>query len=119
MIERRFGFPVVVAVRSERALRSVVDSAPDGFGTEPDRFHSDAIFLRGPLTAAEAMKVVRLRDGVDQAWKGRGVLYFARLSAKRTKSRMSSIVGTPEYADMTIRSWQTTLKLVELLDDDG
>ena len=117
LIERRFGFPIVVAVRSERALRSVVESAPDGFGVEPDRFHSDVIFLRGSLTPAKAMKVVRLREGVDQAWKGRGVLYFARLSAQRTKSRMSSIVGTPEYADMTIRSWATTVKLVELLDE--
>ena len=116
LIERRFGLPIVVAVRSEAALRAVVESAPDGFGAKPDRFHSDVIFLRGPLTPARAMKVVRLRDGVDQAWKGRGVLYFARLSAQRTKSRMSSIVGTPEYADMTIRSWKTTVKLVELLD---
>ena len=117
VLERRFGFPIVVAVRSERALRAVVKSAPKGFGTEPDRFHSDTIFLRSPLTAAQAMKVVRTRDGVDQAWKGRGVLYFARLSAERTKSRMSAIVGTPEYANMTIRSWKTTVKLVELLDE--
>ena len=118
-VERRFGLPIVVAVRSERALRSVVSSAPEGFGTQPDRFHSDTIFLRSPLTAAQAMKVVRLRDGVDQAWTGRGVLYFARLSAQRTKSRMSSIVATPEYANMTIRSWKTTVKLVEMLDDAG
>lgn len=117
LLQRRFGLPIVVAVRSERALRSVISSAPDGFGTQPDRFHSDTIFLRGGLTAAKAMKVVRLREGVDQAWKGRGVLYFARLSAERTKSRMSAIVGTPEYADMTIRSWKTTVKLVELLDE--
>ena len=46
-----------------------------------------------------------------------GVLYFARLSARRTQSRMSSIVGTPEYALMTIRNWSTTTKLLALLDD--
>ena len=63
------------------------------------------------------MRVVELRDGVDQAWTGTGVLYFARLSERRTQSRMSSIVGTPEYKLMTIRSWNTTTKLLGLLDE--
>jgi hypothetical protein len=30
---------------------------------------------------------------------------------------MSRIVGTPEYKQMTIRSWATTTKLLDLLDD--
>jgi uncharacterized protein (DUF1697 family) len=116
-LERHLGFPLVVVVRSHAQLRSVVAQAPRGFGTEPDAFHSDAIFLRSPLTPTQVMKIVRLRDGVDQVWAGKGVVYFARLSAQRTKSRMSSIVGTPEYANMTIRNWSTTTKLLALLDD--
>ncbi|HEY3669895.1 MAG TPA: DUF1697 domain-containing protein [Acidimicrobiia bacterium] len=117
MLERHLGFPLVVVVRSRAQLSSVVTQAPTGFGTEPDAFHSDTIFLRSPLTPSQVMKLVRLRDGVDQAWAGKGVVYFARLSAQRTRSRMSSIVGTPEYANMTIRSWSTTTKLLALLDD--
>jgi uncharacterized protein (DUF1697 family) len=62
------------------------------------------------------MRVVDLREGVDQAWPGTGVLYFERLSARRTQSRMGKIVGTPEYKRMTIRSWSTTTKLLDLLD---
>lgn len=116
-LEREFGFPLVVVVRSHAQLRAVVGDAPKGFGQQPDTYHSDVIFLRAPLTPAKAMKVVKLRDEVDQAWTGRGVLYFARLSARRTQSRMSSIVGTPEYALMTIRNWATTTKLLALLDD--
>jgi uncharacterized protein (DUF1697 family) len=115
-LERRCGIPLVVVVRSHAQLRAVVEQAPAGFGAQPDTYHSDVIFLRAPLTPAQAMKVVRLRDGVDQAWAGRGVLYFARLSGRRTQSKMSSIVGTPEYARMTIRNWATTTKLLALLD---
>jgi uncharacterized protein (DUF1697 family) len=62
--------------------------------------------------------VVKLRDEVDQVGTGSGVLYFARLSARRTQSRMSAIVGTPEYALMTIRNWTTTTKVLALLDGD-
>lgn len=117
VLEARFGFPIVVVVRSHRQLRAVVTRAPAGFGQDPATYHSDVVFLKAPLTAAQAMKVVALRDGVDQAWPGTGVVYFQRLSARRTQSRMAKIVGTPEYQSMTIRSWSTTTKLLALLDD--
>jgi uncharacterized protein (DUF1697 family) len=116
MLERHLGYPIVVVLRSHAQLRSVVANAPAAFRAKPGTYHSDAIFLRSPLTPGHVVKMVKLRDGVDQAWAGRGVVYFARLSAQRTKSRMSSIVGTPEYANMTIRSWSTTTKLLTLLD---
>ncbi len=116
-LEKRFGIPLMVVVRTHRQLRAVVDDAPPGFGAHPDRYHSDAIFLRSPLTPAQAMTVVHLREGVDQAWAGKGVLYFARLSELRTKSRLSKIMGTPEYRQMTIRNWATTTKLLALLDE--
>ena len=117
LLERRFGVPLVVVVRSHTQLRKVVRKAPPGFGVSPDEYHSDAVFLKAPLTAKQAMGVVELRDGVDQAWPGDGVVYFARLSAKRVQSKMSRIVGTPEYKQMTIRSWTTTTKLLDLFDE--
>ena len=117
MLERRFAVPLLVVVRSERQFRSVVEKAPDGFGGQPGSYHSDAIFLKAPLTSRQAMGVVKLREGVDQAWPGTGVIYFARLSERRTQSLMSKIVGTPEYQRMTIRSWTTTTKLLGLLDE--
>lgn len=116
-IEGHFDVPIVVVVRSEAQMRAVVAKAPKGFGASPEEFHSDAVFLKGPLTAAQAMRVVQKRDGVDEAWPGTGVIYFRRLSAKRTQSKMSKIVGTPEYKSMTIRSWATTTKLVALLEE--
>ena len=114
-LEAAFGIPLVVVVRSQRQMRSVIADKPKGFGDEPTKYHCDAVFLKAPLTAAKAIKVVREREGVDRAWPGKGVIYFARLSAERTKSRMSAIVGTPEYQQMTIRSWKTTTKLLTLL----
>jgi uncharacterized protein (DUF1697 family) len=115
-LERRFGVPLVVVVRSHRQFRSVVDNAPAGFGSKPGTYHSDAVFLKAPLTAKKALRAVQLRDGVDQAWAGPGVLYMQRLSARLTQSRLNRIASTPEYQHMTIRSWTTTTKLLALLD---
>lgn len=116
MLERRFGVPLVVVVRSHEQLREVVQSAPDGFGTEPDTYYCDTMFLKAPLTSEQVLHVVRLREGVDAVWAGDGVVYFRRLGARRTESRMSAVVSTPEYQQMTIRSWSTTTKLLALLD---
>lgn len=118
MLEARLGIPLVVVVRSHRQFRALVHRAPSGFGEQPDIYHSDVVFLKPPLTAAQAMRIVDLREGVDQAWSGTGAVYFARLSARRTESRMSRIVAKPEYQLMTIRSWSTTTKLLALLDRD-
>lgn len=117
LLEQRFGVQLVVVVRSHLQLRSVAQGAPDGFGAHPDRYHSDVVFLKAPLTSRQAMKVVELREGVDRAWPGSGVLYFERVSDRRTQSRMGRIIGTPEYQRMTIRNWNTTMKLLALLDD--
>ncbi|MDE0168849.1 MAG: DUF1697 domain-containing protein [bacterium] len=111
-----FGLSVVVVVRSHRQYRDVVDGAPSGFGTVPDTYHSDVIFLKAPLSSREAMRVVDPRDGVDQIWSGEGVLYFSRLSRRLSHSRMSRIASSPLYQSMTIRNWRTTTKLLSLLD---
>ena len=118
MLEARFEIPLVVVLRSHRQFRAVVEKAPDGFGRKPDLHHSDVVFLKAPLTSRQAMKVVELREGVDEAWPGTGVVYFQRVSSQRTKSKMSKVIGTPEYQLMTIRSWSTTTKLMDLLDAD-
>ncbi|MBX3195884.1 MAG: DUF1697 domain-containing protein [Microbacteriaceae bacterium] len=104
-----------VHVLPEEDYRAVVVGRPNGFGEQPDLYHSDAIFLIG-IDIADAMAVFQPREGVDAVWPGVGVVYSQRLSAERTKSRLSKIMASPLYKSMTIRSWQTTTKLVELLD---
>jgi uncharacterized protein (DUF1697 family) len=114
MLKHRLGMDLVVVVRSRRQLQGVVGKAPEGFGLEPDRYHFDVVFLKAPLTPRKALDVVELREGVDQAWPGNGVIYFARLSERRTQSKMSKIAGKPEYKLMTIRNWNTTTRLLDL-----
>jgi uncharacterized protein (DUF1697 family) len=117
VLEERFGIPLVVVVRSHRQIRAVVDQAPVDFVALDGTHHRDAAFLKSPLTPAKAMGVVQLREGVDQAWAGTGVVYFARLSAERQRSLMPKLVGIPDYQLMTIRNWSTTTKVLALLDD--
>jgi uncharacterized protein (DUF1697 family) len=109
---------IKVLALSRDQLKAVVDRKPKGFGEQPDKYHSDAIFLMG-IDSAEAMPVFTPREGVDTVWPGDGVIYSQRLSALRTKSRLNRIMSSPLYKSMTIRSWGTTMKLLNLLNEDG
>jgi uncharacterized protein (DUF1697 family) len=106
---------IAVLLLTRAQIRAVVRERPTGFGDHPEKYHSDAVFLMG-IDAATAMKVFDPRPGVDEVWPGKGVIYSQRLSAQRTKSRLSKIVGTPAYRSMTIRSWATTLALHERME---
>jgi len=105
---------IKVLVLTADQLQAIVDNKPKGFGEHADTYHSDAVFLVD-IGIAEAMRVFDPRAGVDTIWQGEGVIYSQRLSALRTKSRLNKIVGTPAYKSMTIRTWNTAEKLLEII----
>lgn len=105
---------IKVLVVSLDQLQAIVDNRPKGFGDQPTIYHSDAIFLMD-VDVTDALAVFNPRDGVDKVWPGVGVVYSQRLSTERTKSRLSAIMLSPLYKSMTIRSWNTTVKLLELM----
>lgn len=108
---------IKVLVVSEKQLASVINDAPKGFGEAPDVYYSDVAFLIG-VDAKEAFDAFELNPEVDAIWLGKGVVYYRRLGAMRTKSRLSRIIGKPVYKSMTIRSWNTAKKLLALLEQN-
>ncbi len=114
-LSETFDYEARLALRSHEELAAIVAGAPRGFGGEPDLYRYNVIFLKGPLTAAEAMKHVSVREGVDEVHAGNGVLYHARLTSRATQSRMSRLTSTPIYREITIRNWRTTTRLLAML----
>ncbi|HET9587353.1 MAG TPA: DUF1697 domain-containing protein [Anaerolineales bacterium] len=115
-LSKTFNYESRVVVRSHKQMKEIAARAPEGFGDHPGTYRYDVIFLKAPLTAAQAMKSVSTKEGVDQAFGGKGVLYFSRLISRATQSHLSRIIGLPVYQSMTIRNWNTTTKLLSLMD---
>ena len=115
-LSKTFAYQARVVVRSLDEMRTIVDKAPKGFGRQPADYRYDVIFLKHPLTAGEARKSVSTNPDVDRVFEGEGVLYFSRLISKATQSRMGRVVGTPAYENMTIRNWNTTTKLLAMME---
>jgi uncharacterized protein (DUF1697 family) len=114
-----FGYQASVVVRSAAQLRGVVEDRPAWFGAHPGQYRYDVVFLKEPLTAAEALEGLPTRPGVDRVAAGDGVLYFSRLTARASQSRLTRIVSLPIYRRLTIRNWNTTRRLAELALGDG
>ncbi len=115
-LSARFAYTSRVVVLTHTQLAHIVEHAPAGFGKEPEHYRYDVIFLKPPLTATEAMKSVSLKQGVDTAHLGTGVVYFSRLISKAAQSQLSRIITLPVYQYMTIRNWNTTTKLLALME---
>lgn len=112
-LSRSFGRELKVVLLTAAQLQGVIAEAPRGFGA--DSHKCDVIFVRKPLIVRRAFSLVETRDGVDSAWAGKGVIYFSRLAAKASGSRLSRIVTLPVYQDMTVRNWSTTTKLLAVM----
>ena len=105
---------IKILVLTRNQLQNIIDNRPEGFGDQPETYHSDALLLMG-IDSASVMPLFNPREGVDKVWPGDGVIYSQRLSSQRTRSRLNKIMATPAYKSMTIRSWNTTIKLLEIL----
>jgi uncharacterized protein (DUF1697 family) len=115
-LSKTFNYHSSVLLYSQEQLREAVSNAPDGFGKDSSKYRYDVIFLKEPLSAEEAMKSVAVKEGVDMVFSGRGVLYFSRLISKASQSRLPRLISKPVYKSMSVRNWQTTTKLLSLMD---
>lgn len=114
LIQEQFALSIPVVVRSDAEMAAAVAAAPPHYGDPAHR--CDVIFLKHPLDAEEAMAGMPVpKEGVDQFSAGPGVIYASRLAARASSSRLSRINASPIYPNVTIRNWNTTGKLHELL----
>jgi len=115
-LEKRFGIPIMVIVRSREELKKIIAKAPQDH--DSSRLRSDVVFLKHPLTAEKALEgMPDLRDGVDSLDAGPGVLYFSRVAAQATKTRFQRVMAMPLFKQMTVRTWKTVKRLSELMAD--
>lgn len=118
MLQERFEIPIPVVVRSRDELAATIAAAPASHGSEELR--SDVFFLKHPLTAEAAYaELPELREGVDSVAIAPGAIYFSRVAAQASKTRITRLMSMPVFGQMTVRSWRTTTRLFEMLGGEG
>ena len=104
---------VVVKSRSQmRGRRHSAEGIRQGAGEVPLRRVLPEAVRQGEARGGQPPD----EGGRGPIWAGGGVVYFSRLTSRATSSRMNRVASLPVYKQMTIRNWNTTTKLRELLD---
>lgn len=114
-LAERFCYDARIVLLTAGELLEVIASAPIGFGEDTASYRYDVWFLKPPLTAREVLESIRIKEGVDQLYPGKQVVYAARLIGQITKSRLTQVIMTPLYKNITIRNWNTVRRLAELV----
>lgn len=118
-LSAQFNFEASLALRSQAELQKIIKTAPKGFGSQPSKYRYDVLFLMNSLSASKAIHEIPTKPGVDKVNAGIDALYFSRLISKASQSRLSRVVSMPIYQEMTIRNWNTTTKLLSLMESAG
>lgn len=115
-LSAQFGYTALIVLVSGDQLVAVVDGAPDKFGADPAEYRYDVIFLRPPFRTRDVRSTLKLKEGVDEAFANDHAIYCRRLISKASQSQFPKLVSHPAYKSMTIRNWNTTRKLRELMN---
>jgi uncharacterized protein (DUF1697 family) len=119
MLPKKFKLnsPIIrVAALGYGTFKNIVRQAPKGFGEDAANYRYNVIFLMDS-SPAEAMAQIDAREGVDEVWQGDNAIYFRNSAPDASKSRLSKITQQPIYRSITIRNWNTTTKLLKLLEE--
>lgn len=114
-IDKQFGLDVDVVVFSSADWLSIINDAPEWWGSDPSRKHN-LLILPSPDDEAETMAAIgRLNPDVEAAQAGKGVVYQS-MSLKLTgKTLVGKLTSRPISRRTTIRNFRTATKLLDLL----
>lgn len=116
-LSKKFAYTSKIVLLNYQQLEETVENAPPEFGEDPKKYRYDVLFIKPPLTPQEAIKSISIKAGVDEVSCGNYAVYFSRLISKITQSHISRIVQLPIYQNITIRNWNTTTKLLSLMEN--
>ena len=111
---KKLNYKINIRILTFSEINEIVNNKPEGFGEDNENKY-DVIYLIKPLETKDAIKEIKTKDGVDKIFEGKNVLYISRLIKNLNKSHFSKIIDTPIYQNITIRNWNTTRKLYELM----
>lgn len=113
-IERRFGLPITVVVRSRAEFRRIVDAIPRRW-VGNDGVRVNVAFVRRALDGRKLARQLEPREGVDELVATKSALIWATRRDALTRSGLQKLIGSAAYKNLTVRNLNTTLKLEELL----
>jgi uncharacterized protein (DUF1697 family) len=119
MLSRKFKLDssiIRVVALKYQTFKKIVMQAPKLFGKDNASYRYNVIFLMD-ISPSEAMEQIDARQAIDEVWQGDKAIYYRNSIPNASKSHLSKITQQPIYQFITIRNWNTTTKLLKLLEE--
>lgn len=117
ILAKQFNLPLKIVLLTARDYLAAVKSAPKEWGKKAE-WRYNALFVRPPLTAAQALELCGPpKPGIETAVAGHGVIFISNSMADAGRTNYAKLPGRPVYKELTIRNYNTTLKLVAMLNE--
>jgi uncharacterized protein (DUF1697 family) len=115
MLAQRYSFPIKVHVRTRDQLKATLEQVPARWHTDAD-IRKYIAYVSSAVIPQEAVAEIEVQEGVDVVAAGPGAIYMSTTMEGLTKSKLNKILGKKIYAEMTMRNFVTSKRLLELLD---
>jgi uncharacterized protein (DUF1697 family) len=112
-LEEHTRMPIKVLVMDHKALKKLVAAIPRNW-VDDKTMRTYVLLLWKELDSPKILEWLPVRPGVDNVRYAPGAVIWQVDRKDVAKSRMNTIVGTPNYKLITIRSANTMRKLDEL-----
>jgi uncharacterized protein (DUF1697 family) len=116
-VEKTFRMKLGVAVFTAKEWHEVVRGAPKWWGKDKDWKHNLLALLPGTKTGDVIEAMGTLKPEIERAAAGPGVIYQSLSIAAFARTNGARIPGHSIYRRITVRNYNTTRKLGELLKE--
>jgi uncharacterized protein (DUF1697 family) len=113
-LEKRFGTPIRVVVKSRAEMKTIVDALPKEW-RDTKKWRANVIFLSHRIDKPSITKDVPFNPAVETVTYGKGALFWAVTWSGATKSKVAKVNRLPIYKEMTVRNPNTTRTIYELM----
>ncbi len=110
-----FNYTSIIILIDNFQFKKIIEEAPKEFGSDQENYKYDFVFVKEPFASSDVFSQIKTRDEVDRASCGTHALYFTRLTALSSRSYLTKLISLPIYKQLSIRNYNTTTKLFELI----
>ena len=116
-IESDFGVKIKVALRDLKAMGKLVKAIPPAWVNDK-QMRCDVMFLWKEIDSRSVLKELPINPALEDVKYVPGAVLWRIDRDKVTRSRMSRIIGTKLYQQITVRNLNTVRKLYALMLED-
>lgn len=119
IFQKHFQIDIRAVTFTEKEWEDIIKNAPKDWGKNKDWKHNLLIMLESKKAKQVLTDVGEIKKELESASLGKGVIYQSVSREKFGQSRFCRLASMPIYKEMTIRNYNTSMKLLALMKKEN